>query len=130
MSKTFRAWDVDQVWLLPPSVHDVVPAGHPAHLVRELVRHELDLSDDRSLLTMGSAGAEKSQGRGDAEREEFDEFAGLIETCGTDLGAGLKVLLGGGPWRRRHSRTSRWTSSSTGSRKRCSTGQNRGARRR
>ena len=44
MSKTFRAWDVDQVWLLPPSVHDFVPAGHPAHLVRELVRTELDLA--------------------------------------------------------------------------------------
>ena len=44
MSKTFRGWDVDQVWLLPPSVHDFVPAGHPAHLVRELVRRELDLS--------------------------------------------------------------------------------------
>jgi transposase len=44
MSKTFRAWDVDQVWLLPPSLHDFVPAGHPAHLLRELVRHELDLS--------------------------------------------------------------------------------------
>jgi transposase len=44
MSKSFRAWDVDQVWLLPPSVHDFVPAGHPAHLVRELVRAELDLA--------------------------------------------------------------------------------------
>jgi transposase len=44
MSKTYRAWDVDQVWLLPPSVHDFVPAGHPAHLVRDLVREELDLS--------------------------------------------------------------------------------------
>ena len=44
MSKTYRAWDVDQVWLLPPSVHDFVPAGHPAHLVRELVRAELDLA--------------------------------------------------------------------------------------
>jgi transposase len=44
MSKTFRAWDVDQVWLLPPSVHDFVPAGHPAHVVRDLVREELDLS--------------------------------------------------------------------------------------
>jgi transposase len=43
MSKTFRAWDVDQVWLLPPSLHDFVRADHPAHLVRELVRHELDL---------------------------------------------------------------------------------------
>ena len=44
MSKTFRAWDVDQVWLLPPSVHDFVRAGHPAHVVRDLVREELDLS--------------------------------------------------------------------------------------
>lgn len=35
MGKTFRAWDVDQAWLLPPSVHDLVPAGHAAHLVRE-----------------------------------------------------------------------------------------------
>jgi transposase len=35
---------VDQVWLLPPSVHDYVPAGHAAHLVRELVRSELDLA--------------------------------------------------------------------------------------
>ena len=25
MSKTFRSWDVDQGWLLPPSVHDFVP---------------------------------------------------------------------------------------------------------
>jgi transposase len=44
MSKSFRAWDVDQVWLLPPSVHDFVPPGHPAHLMRELVREELDLA--------------------------------------------------------------------------------------
>jgi transposase len=44
MSKTYRAWDVDQVWLLPPSVHDFVPAGHPAHLIREIVREELDLA--------------------------------------------------------------------------------------
>ena len=44
MSKTFRAWDVDQVWLLPPSIHYFVPARHPAHLGRELVRRELDLS--------------------------------------------------------------------------------------
>ena len=43
MNKTFRPWEVDQAWLLPPSVHDFVPAGHPAHLVREIVREELDL---------------------------------------------------------------------------------------
>jgi transposase len=43
MSKTFRPWDVDQVWLLPPSVQDFVPAKHAAHFVRETVRTELDL---------------------------------------------------------------------------------------
>lgn len=44
MSKTFRSWDVDQAWLLPPSVHDFVPAGHVAHFVRDTVREGLDLS--------------------------------------------------------------------------------------
>jgi transposase len=44
MSKTFRPWDVDQVWLLPPSIQDLVPAGHLAHFVRETVRDGLDLS--------------------------------------------------------------------------------------
>jgi transposase len=45
MSKTFRPWDVDQAWLLPPSVHDFVPEGHLAHFVRQLVRETLDLSE-------------------------------------------------------------------------------------
>ena len=44
MSKTFRPWDVDQSWLLPPSVHEFVPAGHLAHFVRDTVREGLDLS--------------------------------------------------------------------------------------
>lgn len=44
MSKTFRAWDVDQGWVLPPSLHDFVPAGHLAHFVRDTVREALDLS--------------------------------------------------------------------------------------
>lgn len=44
MSKTFRPWDVDQGWLLPPSIHEFVPAGHLAHFVRETVREGLDLS--------------------------------------------------------------------------------------
>jgi transposase len=43
MSKTFRPWDVDQRWLLPPSVQDLVRPGHVAHFVRELVREELEL---------------------------------------------------------------------------------------
>ena len=44
MSKSFRAWDVDQAWLLPPSVHEFVPPGHLAHFVRDTVREALDLS--------------------------------------------------------------------------------------
>jgi transposase len=44
MSKTFRPWDVDERWLLPPSVDDFVPAGHVAHFIRDTVRSGLDLS--------------------------------------------------------------------------------------
>ena len=44
MSKTFRAWDVDQPLLLPASVQELVPAGHLAHFVRDTVRESLDLS--------------------------------------------------------------------------------------
>jgi transposase len=44
MSKTFRPWDVDQAWLLPPSIQDLVPAGHMAHFIRDTVRDGLDLS--------------------------------------------------------------------------------------
>lgn len=44
MSKTFRSWDVDQSWLLPPSVYEFVPQGHLAHFVRDSVREGLDLS--------------------------------------------------------------------------------------
>ena len=47
MAKTFRDWDVDQGWLLPPSVHELVPPGHVAHFVRNAVREDLDL---RSIL--------------------------------------------------------------------------------
>jgi transposase len=51
MSKTFRPWDVEQRWLLPPSVHELVAAGHVAHFVRETVREELDLSAILSTYT-------------------------------------------------------------------------------
>lgn len=43
MSKTFRPWDVEQGWLLPPSVQELVPVRHVAHFVRETVRENLDL---------------------------------------------------------------------------------------
>ncbi len=44
MAKVFRSRDVDQGWLLPPSLHEFVPAGHMAHLVGDTVREALDLS--------------------------------------------------------------------------------------
>ncbi len=44
MAKTFRDWDVEQRWLLPPSVMDFVPADHIAHFIRDTVREQLDLS--------------------------------------------------------------------------------------
>ena len=44
MSKTYRPWNVDQAMLLPPSVQELVPPGHPAHFIRDLVRDSLDLS--------------------------------------------------------------------------------------
>jgi len=51
MTKSFRPWKVDEVWLLPPSVQDFVPEGHPAHLVRDIVAEELDLSAILSAYT-------------------------------------------------------------------------------
>ena len=44
-NKAFRTWDVDQAWMSPPSVLELVPAGHLAHLVRDTVRDSLDLSE-------------------------------------------------------------------------------------
>lgn len=44
MGKKFRPWNVDQSWLLPPSVKDFVEEGHLAHFVRRTVRESLDLS--------------------------------------------------------------------------------------
>jgi transposase len=44
MSKEFRPWKVDEVQLLPPSVHDYVPRDHLSRLIVALVREALDLS--------------------------------------------------------------------------------------
>ena len=56
MSKTFREWTLDQALLLPPSVHDFVPAGHLSRFVVALVTEELDLS-----TIMASYKGEKGQ---------------------------------------------------------------------
>jgi len=43
MSKTFRAWRLDDRLLLPPSVEDFVPPDHLSRFVVSLVRESLDL---------------------------------------------------------------------------------------
>ena len=44
MSKTFRAWKIDDPLLLPASVQDFVAKGHLAPFVLSVVRDELDLA--------------------------------------------------------------------------------------
>lgn len=41
--KSFRPWDPEQKWLLPPSVDELVPEGDLAHFVRDTVL-QMDLS--------------------------------------------------------------------------------------
>jgi transposase len=100
MAKIFRSWDVDQEWLLPPSVHDFVPPGHVAHFVRDTVREGLDLraimssyEDDRgsppyhpgmmvALLLYGySRGvyASRRLAQGCEERVDFMAVTGLAQ---------------------------------------------------
>jgi hypothetical protein len=43
MSKTFRAWKIDQPLLLPLAVQDFVAPGHLARFVLALIVDELDL---------------------------------------------------------------------------------------
>jgi hypothetical protein len=56
MSKTFREWTLDQALLLPPSVHDFVPAGHLSRFVVALVTEKVDHS-----AIMASYKGEKGQ---------------------------------------------------------------------
>ena len=43
MSKSYRPWDPDQAWLLPPSPRDWLPEGDVVYFVMDVMR-ELDLS--------------------------------------------------------------------------------------
>jgi transposase len=56
MSKTFRAWNIEQLQLLPVSIQDFVADDHLARFVVNLVRDELDL-----LAITGRYGSEKGQ---------------------------------------------------------------------
>ena len=44
MSKTFRPWKIDEPLLLPPVVQEFVAKDHPARLVLNLVREDIDLA--------------------------------------------------------------------------------------
>ena len=37
MAKQFREWRVDERWLFPPSVRELVPEKHVADFVRDLI---------------------------------------------------------------------------------------------
>ena len=53
---TVKSWDVDQVVLRPPSVQDRVPAGHLAHVVRDLGRASRDVSVSLRVTTEDRGG--------------------------------------------------------------------------
>jgi transposase len=56
MSKTFRAWNIDQPLFLPPSVQDFVAKDHLARFVLSLVRDDLGLAE-----ITGTYGSERGQ---------------------------------------------------------------------
>jgi transposase len=56
MSKTFRAWKIDEPLLLPPMVEDFVARGHLARFVLNLVRDDIDLAE-----ITGTYGSERGQ---------------------------------------------------------------------
>jgi hypothetical protein len=55
MTKSFRPWKVDEVWLLPPSVQEFVPEAHPAHLVGSVSSRARGRGlDERGQVWIGS----------------------------------------------------------------------------
>jgi transposase len=57
MAKGYRPVDRDQVFLLPPDMREWLPAGHPVHLVIEVVADHLDTSAFHARRRTGGAGA-------------------------------------------------------------------------
>ena len=56
MSKTFRAWKIDEPLFLPPMVGDFVAKDHLARFVLSLVRDDLGLGE-----ITGTYGSERGQ---------------------------------------------------------------------
>ena len=88
MSKVFRLWKTDEVWLLPPSVADFVPAGHPTHLIRDLVSEGLDLS-----AILGANPEMKGCPPYHRKRQPTPTFHGFDVTCDT-IGPEQNVGIG------------------------------------
>ena len=61
MSKTFRAWKIDEPLFLPPTVQDFVAEDHLARFVLSLVRDDLGLAGSPAL--MGVSGASRHSTR-------------------------------------------------------------------
>src|SRR5271154_5402639 len=70
MSKTFRAWRIDEPLFLPPMVGDFVAKDHLACFVLSLVRDDLGLGE-----ITGTYGSERGQ-------PPFDPILRLIEESG------------------------------------------------
>ena len=45
MSKVFREWTPEQTVMFPPCAMDLIPKGHLAHFIRNVVSEQLDLSE-------------------------------------------------------------------------------------
>jgi transposase len=56
MSKTFRAWKIDEPLILPPTVQDFVAKDHLARFVLNLVRDDINLAE-----ITGTYGSERGQ---------------------------------------------------------------------
>jgi transposase len=56
MAKGYRPVPRDQAFLLPPDMRDWLPAGHPVHLVIEVVDRHLDTSAVHAARRTGGAG--------------------------------------------------------------------------
>ena len=56
MSKTFRAWKIDEPLLLPPVVQEFVAKDHLARFVLNLVRDDINLAE-----ITGTYGSERGQ---------------------------------------------------------------------
>ena len=58
MAKTFREWNVEQSWLLPSSVMNLVPADHVAHFVHGQMSPTIRaIGNESQMLSMELNGA-------------------------------------------------------------------------